>query len=248
MAIPFACTPCRMCLALQFFIALVLAEKGVCMPLADGTSSSSESCLLQRQTSVAKSGAVVEMEVSAQTAHSKDEQMTESGSASVADGVKKNHHHHHKRAEKEKVPSTTDEWADYLVDGTTTTSGAPKTDEDKSVSGESEPSFMWKLFCWFDFLHWFCPASTDEAAADVPNASNETAVDNASNVTNGTEADETSNETEPSNKTELNDTNSTKEPHAPLPASLQETKAQRKAQHSKASKKRKKKHGPHKSA
>lgn len=222
----------------------------------DGTTSNSDgmSCLLQKQTSMAKSGMVAEVEASAETTE-QHEQVTESGSD--VEGVKKHHHHHHERVKEQEnahVPTTTDEWADYLVDGTTTSvPAAPGAGEETPVSEESEPSWFWKFLCWIDFLHWFTPVPADEVTTTAAPLTG-----NVSNVSDG--ANETSNDTsteaptvaegnatEDSTKTELNNTNTTKDAHAPLPASLEEFRKEKKARHSKASKKSKKKHSSHNS-
>eukprot|EP00746_Dinoflagellata_sp_MGD_P163643 gnl/MRDRNA2_/MRDRNA2_91805_c0_seq1.p1 gnl/MRDRNA2_/MRDRNA2_91805_c0~~gnl/MRDRNA2_/MRDRNA2_91805_c0_seq1.p1 ORF type:complete len:256 (-),score=65.87 gnl/MRDRNA2_/MRDRNA2_91805_c0_seq1:178-945(-) len=245
------------CLAVQCFIALALAEQAACNGMSSANvPDGGMSCLLQKQTSVAKAGLVAESGASAQVAE-EDEEMDHSGSD--AEGVKKHHHHHHERNKEEgeaHAPTTTDEWADYLVDGTTSTApGSAKEMPETPVSEESEPSWFWKFLCWIDFLHWFTPVPADEATTTVPplnttgNVSNDTSTNVTANDTSAEAPAIAGNETakEDSNKTELNNTNTTKDPHAPLPASLEELQKDKKAPRSKASKRHKKKHSSHKS-
>lgn len=228
-----------MCLAVQSIVTLALTEQVVCESVSESdaamtsSTTSSMSCLLQRQTSVAKAGAVAEiLQSSAETGEEVDEQMTEAETEHVK---KKHKHNHHKESEEMSgpmeilTPSTTDEWSDYLVDGkpSTTTAAVSNVEDAAKKDSDEEGSFLWKLLCWIDFLHWFTPAPGEEAvvAANVTNTTANESNDSESNETTNettTEAPSEDNETS-SNKTELNDTNTTKKPHAPLPASLKET-------------------------
>merc|ERR1719217_513994 len=179
------------------------------------STTSSMSCLLQRQTSVAKAGAVAEvLQSSAETGEEVDEQMADAETEHVK---KKHKHHHHKESEEMSgpmeilTPSTTDEWSDYLVDGkpSTTTAAVSNVEDAAKEDSEEGGSFLWKLLCWIDFLHWFTPAPGGEAAAlNATDVTNET-TNGTSNETSNETTDETTTQAPDgnatSNKTELND-------------------------------------------
>lgn len=199
----------------------VLAEQDSCNPAvaplgADEAVPNTASCLLQKQTHHFKGGAVAE----SSEADARKKKAQEHASKGHTQQVKK--HHHQQRADDDwnvlstkTATSTFDEWADYLVDGTTTTEEPQKTLA-TTVSDKST-SFFWRLLCAIDFLHWFTPVPGEEdEASNATNATIATTTPAPSNATT-TEPTQAPPPAATGSKV-VNDTNATSNPHAPLPA------------------------------
>jgi len=171
----------------------------------DGTSSStSMSCLLQKQTKLGIKNSGVAEQVEAYAQQTKADKGEAEGYSDSSE-VKK--HHRQQRDDEEWNPLSTktktttfDEWADYILDGTTTTT-APKKTLAHRVS-EKSSSWFWQFLTWIDFLHWFTPAP-DEAATNTSNDSNATVTQ--APVTNSLEdAEDASDEAKDSNESTAN--------------------------------------------